>query len=187
MYKILSLSVLIVFTSVLFINCKSTKVLQEQLPPYDIITTEFIDHQIYNSQLNSYQDSLVVVVDIITDKNFVNNANKLLKLSIEEKKSLKEFKNDSVYEFNGIDLYIFSNNQKIRNLFNQKFQFQSKEVDKAVNFTKADYTRRWESLSVIDFYLNEENEITYISPGEDKIYYNLLKNKVAFDNNFWPQ
>lgn len=170
--------------AVILSQCKPLQNQENGFPHLDIITKEVIENNIYKSDFNTYKDSIVIIVDLLMDKDFINNSKYLLQISADNKKALTQYKNDSIFNFNGMDLYIASDNQMCRNLFNQNFRYLSKDIDKSIVFNKRDYTERWESLLLIDFYINKKNEITHISDGYDKRYYNLLKTKLKFSKEF---
>ena len=177
--KLLSL---ISFVVVLFVlsQCSYLKTGEKEIPPYKEITSRVISQKIEKGFYSKFKDSIIMVIDVFEDKNLVNNSICLLQISFENKKSLLQFKNDSIYSFNNMDLYFSSGNQKYRNLFNKDFKYMAKEIDSFVQFYKSDYTQRWESIQTFQFYFNKKNEISYLETGNDSLYYNLLKDKIKF-------
>ena len=179
--------VFVFFSFIILSQCRPLKDKKNEPPPFEIIAKEVIDRQIYQSDYNKFKDSIVIVIDLLSNRDFTNNSKYLIQISADNKKALRQYKNDSIFEFNGMDLYLISDTKKFKKPFTQIFKYLSKDVDNIIKFNEADYSKRWESLFVLDFYINDKNEITYISTGYDTIYYNLLKDKVSFDSKYWEK
>ncbi len=179
------LKLLLIAISILtFSQCRSLKDNEESLPPFDVITKEVIAYKINKTGLKTYKDSLVIIVDILSDKDFVNNSKYLLTISADNKKALVQYRNDSIYEFNGMDMYVTRESPKCRDLFNKNFRYFAKDIDKIITFNEADYSQRWETIFSLDIYINDKYEISYLDTGNDKFYYNLLKDKVKFASDW---
>ena len=175
--------VIAVLSVVILSQCKSLKN-TNSIPSFDIITTEVIERETGRGVFKTHKDSIVVVIDILDQKDFIYDSKYLLKILFDNKKALTQYKNDSIYNYDDMDLYITSDNRKYRNLFNKEFKYMSKDIDNLIHFNKSDYTQRWETLMEFDFYINDKNEITYITPGYEKIYHERLKDKLKFSNIF---
>ena len=103
----------------------------------------------------------------------------MLQISTWDKNKFNYQLNDTIFSYLGIDAIIKSKNSFYKDQFEKKFkQVVTSELKEEISGSYND------PLTEISIYFNNENEITYIDPGYDRIYYEQLKDEIRFSNIF---
>jgi len=176
--------VICLFLIGLFCCCKTNSDSREEkeLPPFHLAAQSFIQHKFTKKKLYPYKDQLVVVVNVAEGEDDFRDSNYVLRMHIWTKENVfidKDSK-DSIFEFEGVDIFFYDTKKEFQARFPKKF----KRIIGPMEIEETSEKVIRDPLSEIMFYFNNKNEITFINLGQDTLYYNKLKNKIAFSRVF---
>lgn len=150
---------------------------------FNAILETYVDYELEKrSHYDFDKTKLLLYIDIIEDTEIIRDSKIILDIQFWNLSSLPR-DIDELYMFNGIVTYF----GEIKTIYKDMFNLNPITIDTNDTMVKTNnnVTNLKDPFVWISFYFNNKAEITYISEGYDKIYYELLKNKILFDERYW--
>lgn len=150
---------------------------------FNVILQTYVDSEL-EKRSHYYFDKtkLLLYIDIIEDTEIIRDSKIILDIQFWNLSSLpKDI--DELYMFNGIVTYFGEIKTTYKDMFN--LNPITIDTDDTMVKTNNNITNLKDPFVWISFYFNDKAEVTYISEGYDKVYYELLKNKINFDERYW--
>lgn len=141
---------------------------------FNLILSSFIKQEL-NKINNLDKDKFILYVNVYDDKDFFRDSKIQLNIQFWDKQYVQKTFNN-IYSFNGIDLFFGETKEEYRDLFDVKLKDSFDNKYKEASDIKI-YS---DSFARISVYFNSKSEVTSI----DEDYYNLLKNKIKFDEKY---